>query len=91
MAFLGMDIEAALRHASALEHQAAGEVFNVISAMTGIVPPLMEIWKGEDAQRFEQEWEVHRKDLTLLHGSLSDLVSSLHHSIAEQQQASGGY
>lgn len=90
MSFLGMDLEAALQHASVLEHQAADEVFTVLTAVSGIVPALMAAWHGEDAQRFEQEWEAHRKDLSLLHGSLTGLVSALHQSIAEQRQASGG-
>lgn len=89
MAFLGMDLDAAMQHASALEHHAADEVFTVLTTVSGIVPSLMAAWQGEDAQRFEQEWEQHRKDLSLLHGSLTSLVASLHQSIAEQRQASG--
>jgi uncharacterized protein YukE len=90
MSFLGMDLEAAVQHASALEHQAADEVFTVLTTVSGIVPALMSAWQGEDAQRFEQEWEQHRRDLSLLHGSLTGLVASLHQSIADQRRASDG-
>lgn len=90
MTFQGMDLESVLRHASSLEHQAAEEVFGVLTTLSGIVPQLMAAWLGEDAERFEQEWETHRKNLTLLHGSLASLVSSLHQSIAQQQEASNG-
>jgi len=89
MSFLGMDLEAVLRHASTLEHQAADEVFTVLTTMTGLVPQLMSVWHGDDAQRFEQEWEAHRSNLSSLHGSLTGLVGSLQASIRQQQETSG--
>jgi hypothetical protein len=83
-----MDLEAVLQHAALLEHQAANEVFTVLTTVSGIVPSLMAVWHGDDANRFEQEWEMHRKDLSLLHGSLTGLVASLQRSVADQRHAS---
>lgn len=89
MGYSGMDLEAALQHARTLEVEAANEVFQIIARMTGIMPRLMEVWKGPDAARFEQEWNAHAANLRTLHGSLTDLVGGLNHSISAQRAASG--
>jgi uncharacterized protein YukE len=88
MPFLGMDVEAAARYASVLENQAANEVFNVLTSMSGIVQQLMSVWHGEDAARYDQEWAAQRANLSALHGALNDLVAALERGIADQRAAS---
>lgn len=89
MSFLGMDLESALNHARRLESNAANEIFNVLATMEGIIPQLMEAWKGEDAERFEREWMGHRSALRTAHGALNELVDSLNASVESQRRASG--
>lgn len=89
MSFSGMDLEHVLRHARTLEVEAANKLFDVITAMQGIVPQLMEAWHGEDATRFNEQWSQHHATLTRLHGTLAEVASSVATAAAAQAQASG--
>lgn len=89
MSFSGMDVDAVLKQARTLEHDAANQLFNVITQMQGIIPQLADAWKGPDAERFIQQWEQHHRTLTLLHGTLVDVAGSVQTAIVKQQQASG--
>lgn len=88
MSFLGMDLEAALKHARTLETDAANQVFTVLANMSGLVQELPAVWKGEDADHFQQQWLQHEQSLRNLHNALTDIVSSLTRSIAQQQETS---
>lgn len=89
MSFLGMDIESVLRHARDLEHNAANELFNVITQMQGIMPQLMEVWHGPDAERFSHQWDLHHRMLLSLHGTLNDVAQSVATAAAAQARTSG--
>jgi WXG100 family type VII secretion target len=83
-----MDLEAVARHARSLEMDAAGQIESVLTGMRNLVPQLHDVWHGEDATRFENEWAQHEAQLTALHRALTDVVSSLNHSIAHQHNVS---
>lgn len=88
MTFAGMDIEAALRHARTLETDAADGLFRVLTTMEGIVPRLMEIWQGADAEAFRREWDAHRQTLVSVHGELSNTAQSVSRAIQQQHETS---
>lgn len=89
MSFSGMDLEHVLRHARTLEIEGANKLFDVITAMQGIMPQLMEAWHGEDAARFNEQWSQHHAVLTRLHSTLGEVASSVSSAAAAQAQASG--
>lgn len=90
MSFAGLDIEAVLNHARTLEVNAANELFNVLTRMNNIVPQLMNVWHGEDATRFQHQWEANRKQLTALHGTMQQVAQSVAGAAARQRDVSGG-
>lgn len=89
MTFSGMDLEHVLRHARTLEVEAANKLFDVITAMQGIMPQLMEAWHGEDANRFNEQWSHHHLTLTRLHATLTEIAASVSQAAQSQAQASG--
>lgn len=89
MAFAGMDIESVLNHARTLEVSAANELFNVITRMNNIVPQLMNVWHGEDAVRFHDQWNANHQRLTALHGTMQQVAQSVSHAAARQREVSG--
>lgn len=91
MSFLGMDLEAAARHATSLQHRAVDELFNVIVEMEGLMPQLMEAWRGDDAQAFEEAWRSrHKSSLTQVMHALGDFRDELVSNVEAQRQASEG-
>jgi len=85
-----MDIESVLNHARTLEVNAANELFNVLTRMNNIVPQLMNVWHGEDAARFQQQWEANHQRLTALHGTMQQVAQSVATAAARQRDVSGG-
>lgn len=89
MSFAGMDLDAVLKHARALEVGAANEIFNVLTAMQAIMPQLMDAWKGEDAIKFNADWAHHHTMLTQLHGTLTGIAESVAAAARTQAETSG--
>jgi len=91
MSFLGMDIPAALHQAEVLQAHAVDEILSILTGADSLVGQLEGCWKGEDAQRFINDWRsTHLQALRQVHDALAGFVEQLGHNIQTQIAASEG-
>ncbi len=88
MAFLGMDVELAKGEHSKLTSEIAN-LRNAKDQITQLVARVVpEIWKGTDAQNFEQSWNGHRGTLDSLLNEMESFAKDFMGDITEQENVS---
>ena len=83
-----MDLKRSLNHARTLELQGAHALVDALGIMRNLVPQVMAVWEGEDAQRFHDEWTGHDAKLTNLHGMLEAIAKNVGDAAARQRDVS---
>lgn len=88
--FLGMDVDAITTLKGTFLAK-AGDLRTLSSALTtDINNNVNNTWKGNDATKFQSDWETHKKNLEAAAQALDDVANTvLEPQIQEQKNASG--
>jgi uncharacterized protein YukE len=89
MAFIGMDVDAATGHAQTLQNQGVDAIQSIITALDGLLPQIMDAWKGTDATSFDSDWNSsHKPNLSNIHSALVEFHTKLTQNIQQQTETS---